>query len=34
MMDEKELLENAIRFLKERFNAEVSVYSEDDHETL
>jgi len=31
-MDEKELLENAIHFLKERFNAEVSVYREDDHE--
>lgn len=30
VVDEKELLENAVRFLKERFNAEVSVYSEDD----
>ena len=29
-VDEKEILDSAIGFLKERFNAEVSVYSEDD----
>ncbi len=29
-INEKELLEEAVSFLKERFNAEVSVYSEDD----
>ena len=28
--DEKEILEGAAGFLKERFNAEVSVFSEDD----
>ena len=30
MINEKEILENAVYFLKERFNAEASVYSEDD----
>jgi hypothetical protein len=29
-VDEKEILQSALGFLKERFNAEVSVYSEDD----
>ena len=29
-VDEKEILESALGFLKERFNAEVSVYGEDD----
>ncbi len=29
-VDEKEILDNAVGFLKERFNAEVCVYSEDD----
>ncbi len=29
-INEKEILENAVCFLKERFNAEASVYSEDD----
>jgi hypothetical protein len=28
-VDEKDILENAIGFLKDRFNAEVSVYGED-----
>ena len=29
-VDEKEILDSAVGFLKERFNAEISVYSEDD----
>ncbi len=31
-VNEKEILQNALGFLKERFNAEVSLYSEDDKE--
>ena len=30
MCDEKEILQSALGFLKDRFNAEISVYAEDD----